>query len=174
MKNINIALRQDVLISKVYEAKREAIIGFIYKRIGRRVEAEDLAQDVFTQLLSCNTLLNETKLIYLIYTIARNLTIDYLRRNIRQQKASDYIYLSQESSSSSTEDQIALNDLMLAENRQIETMPAKQSRIYRLAIHEGLPVHEIATLCSISHRTVEHYIYISRREMRQALCSFVG
>ncbi len=172
--NSTITLRQDDLIAQVYEAKRDAIIGYIYKRIGKRCEAEDLAQDVFMQLLGYTTLLNETTLTNLIYTVARNLTIDYLRRNIRSRNASDYLYYRGTRSSSVTEDQVAVNDLAEAENRQIFSMSPQKSKVYRLSVHEGMSAREIATLCNISHRTVEHHIYNSRREMRQALMSFVG
>ncbi len=174
MKNSTTTLRQDALIAEVYQAKKEAIIGYINKRIGNRCYAEDLAQDVFMQLLEYTTLLNETTLTNLIYTVARNLTIDYLRRNIRSRAASDFLYFSGKRSSSITEEQVAANDLAEAEVKQIFTMSPQKSRIYRLSIHEGMSVREIASLCSISHRTVEHHIYNSRREMRNALSAFVG
>ncbi len=174
MENSTIALRQDALIAQVYEQKRDAIIGYIYKRIGKRCDAEDLAQDVFIQLLGYTTLLNEATLTNLIYTVARNLTIDYLRRNIRSRAASDYFFFRGKRSSSITEDQIAVNDLAEAEVKHIFTMSPQKSRIYTLSVHDGMSVSEIATLCNISNRTVEHHIYNSRREMRQALSAFVG
>lgn len=174
MENLTISLRQDALIAQVYETKRDAIIGYINRRIGKRSEAEDLAQDVFIQLLGYTTLLNEATLTNLIYTIARNLTIDYLRRNIRNRSASEYLYHTSRRSSSITEEQVAANDLIEAENRYIDTMSPQKSRIYCLAAHDGKSAREIATICNISHRTAEHHIYNSRREMRQALSSFVG
>ncbi len=174
MENLTTTIRQDALIAQVYEAKREAIIGYIYKRIGKQCDAEDMAQDVFIQLLGYTTLLNETTLTNLIYTIARNLTIDYLRRNIRSRAASDYFFFRGKRSSSITEEQVAVNDLAEAEKRQIFTFSPQKSRIYRLSVHEGMSAREIATLCNISHRTVEHHIYNSRREMRQALSAYVG
>ncbi len=174
MENSTATIRQDALIAQVYEAKRDAIIGYIYKRIGKRDDAEDLAQDVFIHLLSYTTLLNETTLTNLIYTVARNLTIDYLRKNIRFKAASDYLYYKNERSSAITEEQIAVDDLSEAEVKHIYAMSPQKSRIYCLSVHDGMSVREIATLCNISHRTVEHHIYNSRREMRQALSAFVG
>ncbi len=174
MDHSTTTLRQDALIAQVYEAKRDAIIGYIYKRIGKQCDAEDLAQDIFVQLLSYTTLLNENTLTNLIYTMARNLTIDYLRRNIRSQKASDYLYFSGRRSSSITEEQVAVNDLAEAEIKHLDTMSPQKARIYRLSTHDGMSAREIATLCSISPRTTEHHIYNSRREMRQALSAFVG
>ncbi|MFI3316509.1 MAG: sigma-70 family RNA polymerase sigma factor [Rikenellaceae bacterium] len=174
MENSTIALRQDALIAEVYQAKRDVIIGYIYKRIGKRCDAEDLAQDVFIQLLGYNTLLNEVTLTNLIYTVARNLTIDYLRRNIRSRNASDYLFYRGKRSSSITEEQVAVNDLASAEDRFIFSMSPQKSRIYRLSVHQGMSVGEIASLCNISNRTVEHHIYNSRKEMRQALSAFVG
>ncbi|MFR9521583.1 MAG: sigma-70 family RNA polymerase sigma factor [Rikenellaceae bacterium] len=174
MNNSTIHPRQDALIAQVYEQKREAIISYIYRRIGKQCDAEDIAQDVFIQLLGYTTLLNEATLTNLIYTIARNQTIDYLRRNIRNRVASDYLYFRNIYSSSVTEETVAFNDLAHHENKQIFAMSPQKSKIYQLSVHDGLSAREIATLCDISHRTVEHHIYNSRREMRQALCAFVG
>ncbi|MFI3316313.1 MAG: sigma-70 family RNA polymerase sigma factor [Rikenellaceae bacterium] len=174
MENRMITLRQDALIARVYEAKRAAIIGYIYRRIKNFCDAEDLAQDLFVQLLGRANILNEATLVSLIYSIARNLTIDYLRRNICRCAASDYIYYSAKRSSPVTEEQIAYNELASAEMKFIFTMTPQKARIYRLSQHKGMSVHQIAAQCNISHRTVEHHIYKSRSEVRQALSAFVG
>lgn len=174
MENSTQPLRQDALIARVYEQKRDAVIGYIYKRIGKRLDAEDIAQNVFIQLLGYTTLLSESTLVNLIYTIARNLTIDYLRRNICFRGASDYLYYTSARSSSQTEEQVAIDDLCEAEMRAIDAMSPQKSRIYCLAIHDGLSAKEIANICDISTRTVEHHIYTSRLKMREVLKAYVG
>ncbi len=174
MNTITNPIRQDELISQVYQAKRDVIIGYIYKRIGKRCDAEDLAHDLFIQLLGYTTLLNKETLTNLIFTIARNLTIDYLRRHARSKCASEYFYFRAERSSHTTEEQVLVSDLADLENKFIEAMSPQKSKIYRLSTHEGISSHEIATICNISQRTAENHIYNSRREMRQALSAFVG
>ena len=76
----NITMKSTQLIEDSYTNYHHSIYLYIYYRIGNKEEAEDLAQDVYVRLMDYNRILCLETIKYFIFTIARNLVNDYLRR----------------------------------------------------------------------------------------------
>lgn len=163
------ALRQDALIEATYLGLRDALCGYIYKRIGLRAEAEDLTQEVFLRLLEYPTLLDERTVAPFVYSIARNRVIDFLRRHARCRAAAEYFSLHARRVSHETEERIAARELEHLERQQIARMPHRKSQIYELCAHDGLTADEAAQTLRLSRRTVENHLFAARRTLRSAL-----
>ncbi len=162
-------LRQDELIASAYLCRRDAIRGYILKRIGNIADSEDLTQDVFTRLLEYNTLLTEQTLPSFIYTIARNHVIDYLRRHACSRRAAEYFFIHSNRSTRNTEEQIAVNELESLEQQSIAQMSPRKAKVYLLYVHENRSVDEISESLQLSRRTVENHIFSARVDLREAL-----
>ncbi len=162
-------VRQDELISKAYLDRRDAIRGYILKRIGNFSDSEDLTQDVFARLLEYNTLLTEQTLPSFIYTIARNQVIDYLRRHACSRRAAEYFFVHSVRSTRNTEEQIAVNELEELEQKSIDAMSPRKAKVYLLYVHENRSVDEISESLQLSRRTVENHIFSARVDLREAL-----
>lgn len=156
----------DQLITSSYEEYHSIILSYITYRITHRYEAEDLAQDVFVRLLDYKQMLRPDTVKYFLFTIARNIVIDYLRRYYKKQEIDSYLYDMTETSTNETEEQIIGNDLMSIERRRLAAMPEQRRLIYTLNRFEGKTSPEIATEMNLSCRTVENHLFIGRREMR--------
>ncbi len=164
-----IAIRQDDLIAEVYRSSRAALCGYVYKCIGSRADAEDLVQEVFVRLLEYTTLLNETTVLRLVYSIARNRVVDYLRRHARSRAASDYFFVHARRASCDTEERVALSELLALEQDQLTRMSSRRSQVYALCVHDGCTVDETAGNLALSRRTVENHLFAARQQMRVAL-----
>ncbi|MDE5636567.1 MAG: sigma-70 family RNA polymerase sigma factor [Alistipes sp.] len=164
-----IAARQDELIARTYEKMRDAIRGYILKRIGNAADSEDLAQDVFVRMLECNTLLTEQTLLNFTYTIARNHVIDYLRRHARSRRAAEYFSCRAAASVRNTEERIAADELERLEEESIARMSPRKAEIYVLYVHENRSVDDISGSLGLSRRTVENHIFAARQDLRSAL-----
>ena len=70
----------DNIITRSYEEYYQVILTYITYRITHRYEAEDLTQDVFVRLLDYKQMLRPDTVKYFLFTIARNIVIDYIRR----------------------------------------------------------------------------------------------
>src|SRR3989338_7870449 len=58
------------------------ILNFLYRLVGNRTEAEDLAQEAFIKAYKkLETLQEPEKMKSWLFSIARNVTIDFFRRN---------------------------------------------------------------------------------------------
>lgn len=161
--------RQDELILKAYLSRRDAIRGYILKRIGNYADSEDLTQDVFARLLEYNTLLTEQTLPSFIYTIARNQVIDYLRRHACSRRAAEYFFVHSHRSIRNTEEQIAVNELERLEEQSVAAMSPRKAKVYLLYVHENRSVDEISESLQLSRRTVENHIFSARVDLREAL-----
>ena len=86
----------DNIITRSYEEYHQVILNYITYRIAHRYEAEDLTQDVFVRLMDYKQMLRPDTVKYFLFTIARNLVTDYIRRYYKKQSilSERYLYAS--------------------------------------------------------------------------------
>lgn len=154
------------MITYSYEKYYSMILNYIIRRIPYPAEAEDLTQDVFLKLIEYKQMLREDTIKCFLYTIARNVLTDYLRRYVRKQKMTSYIYDITEKSVTVVEELLLAKELSSLECRKLETFPPQRKRIYYLNRFEHCTAREIAKKLNLSSRTVENHLLIGKREMR--------
>lgn len=157
----------DNIITRSYEEYHQVILNYITYRITHRYEAEDLAQDVFVRLLDYKQMLRPDTVKYFLFTIARNIVTDYIRRYYKKQEINSYLYDYSVTSTNETEEKIIANDLAMAERRILGAFPGQRRIVYALNRYEGKSATEIAGTLQLSRRTVENHLFLGRREMRE-------
>lgn len=155
------------LIAEAYTSYRRAVSLYIYYKINDRDEAEDLTQDVFLRLMDYKQMLREETVKNFIYTIARNLVTDYLRRYYKTQEISSYIYDHSETCTDDTESGIVARDLSAMELRKMNELPAQRRKVYAMNRFEEKAAADIAQELNLSRRTVENHLFLGRKEMRE-------
>jgi RNA polymerase sigma factor (sigma-70 family) len=165
----DIAGRNSLLVEDIYTQMYDAVRQYILRRIGqdRGEDAEDLAQDTFVQLLAGTAELDRERLPRLVYTVARNKVIDYLRHHASIRAAQEYFSQRGERLSAATEQQLALSEIERVEERCLQSMPECAAQAFILYVHFGFSVKDISEHCDISPRTVENHIFRARRELRR-------
>ena len=103
---------------------------------------------------------------YFLFTIARNIVIDYIRRYYKKQEIDSYLYDFTVTSSNDTEEKIIADDLMAMERTRLAAMPEQRRLIYTLNRFEDKSSPEIASELELSCRTVENHLFLGRRDMR--------
>ena len=156
----------DNIITRSYEEYYQVILTYITYRITNRYEAEDLTQDVFVRLLDYKQMLRPDTVKYFLFTIARNIVIDYIRRYYKKQEIDSYLYDFTVTSSNDTEEKIIADDLMAMERTRLAAMPEQRRLIYTLNRFEDKSSPEIASELELSCRTVENHLFLGRRDMR--------
>lgn len=157
----------DNIITNSYKEYHQVILTYITYRITHRYEAEDLTQDVFVRLLDYKQMLRPDTVKYFLFTIARNIVIDYIRRYYKKQEIDSYIYDTMSTSTNETEEKIIGDDLMTMERTRLAAMPEQRRLIYTLNRFENKTSPEIANELNLSCRTVENHLFLGRREMRE-------
>ena len=161
------AYTSDNIITRSYEEYHQVILNYITYRIAHRYEAEDLTQDVFVRLMDYKQMLRPDTVKYFLFTIARNIVIDYIRRYYKKQEIDGYLYDTMSASTNETEEKIIGDDLMAMERMRLATMPKQRLLISTLHRFEGKASPEIAGELNLSCRTVENHLLIGRRDMRE-------
>lgn len=154
------------LISDYYTKLSSKILGFISSRIEVKEDAENLAQDVWVRLLSCGKELTESTISSFIYTIARNLINDYLRRMYLSMGIQDTLISGMDDMEISPEHAICARDLAAFEMKRVECLPPQRRTIYKMSRYEECNVEEIAEALQLSLRTVENHLRMGRRDVR--------
>ena len=158
--------QQEQLVELAYITYRERVLRFIQYRINNDDEAEDLTQDVFVRLIDCAQMLSEATLKSFVFTIARNLVSDYLRRQYKWQDISAYLLESTPALCDEAESRVVARDLARQEHLRVLRMPKQRALIYRLSRFEDQAISEIAESLNLSKRTVENQLRVGRKEMR--------
>ena len=79
------------LVAQIFADYHQSVFFYIYKKIGKKEDAEDLVQDAYLRLLEYRAMLRPDTVKYFLFTIVRNLVSDYFRHLYRKQEASVYL-----------------------------------------------------------------------------------
>lgn len=168
MENMN--LSNNELIAYAFKQYHHSLFLYFYCSIGMKEEAEDLMQDSFLRLAEYGRMLRPDTVKYFLFTIARNLKVDYLRRHFRWNEfLSGYLYIQSFSSENAAEQFVNVKELLDNERKRISLMPLQRRRVYTMVRFEEKKVVEIARDLNLSVRTVENHLTLGRKEVRRYL-----
>lgn len=154
------------LISDSYKEYYSSVCSYINYRINNWETARDLSQDVFLRLMDYKQMLRPDTVKYFIFTIACNLLNDYLRRYYKKQEITSYIYDHSITYTNETESLIIAKELSLLEKHKLEMLSDQRRKIYTMNRFEDKSISEISSELSISPRTVENHLFVSRKVVR--------
>ena len=157
------------LITEAYEEYRARVVRYISYKISDEETARDLAQEVFLRLLEYSQLLYKSAMENFVFTIARNLVNDYLRRHYVKQEFDRYMMDYAPTASEEPLSGVVANDIAEMELRILKQMPRQRAIIYSLRRYEEKSAQEIADMLGLSRRTVENHLYIGIHYMRETL-----
>ncbi|MFH1549456.1 MAG: RNA polymerase sigma factor [Planctomycetota bacterium] len=161
---------------------RHSLMSFAYRFVGDTHVAEDVFQDTFLRIVrDAYKYRPSAKFITLLYTIARNLCIDHLRK----QKYRRHLSL-ERNHGSADEDSAPLGDMLKSDDvganremlrkdlkkvltRQIGSLPVEQREVFLLREYEGLRFNEIAKITGTSVNTAKSRMRYALAALRKFL-----
>jgi RNA polymerase sigma-70 factor (ECF subfamily) len=155
------------IVTRSFNEFSPYITNYISSKINNRCDAEDLAQDVFVRLMDYKQMLRPETVKSFLFTIARNIVIDYLRRQYKKQEISANMFEFMPTFVNDIESKLHEKEILSLERTMLSTFSPQRRNVYMLCRYDEKSVPEISQKLNISLRTVESHLYTGRRIMRK-------
>lgn len=156
---------------QLFSLYKVKLFNFSYRHLRSREDAEEIVQDTFVKIWENRSALNiDLSFNSYIFTIAKNLILNKIRRRVSEPSMFDSVE-EHSASDESTEDGILYRDMELVAQRAISSLPAQRQLVYNLSRREGLTYEQIGMQLGISSRTVEAHLRKALKSIREFLCT---
>lgn len=149
---------------------KDGLIFYINSFVGNIHIAEELAEDTFV-LLGIKKPKDKLKGSFKtwLYTIGRNVTIDYLRRNSKRKEVSIYDCKELVSQEQSLETSYILEERKIIIHRALKSLKSEHRQILWLVYFEDLSYKEAARIMKKSVHSTETLAYRARKSLKLQL-----
>lgn len=153
----------------LFERYNRRLFGFFYKLTHRRDISEDLVQGVFERILKYRESYNGNGAFSTwIFQIARNLHIDYYRKNSRtdtQDDFSDWDSLASDNSEIKLKSKDERNRLLL--KRALDQLDEEKKQTLILSRYQGFKYKEIAEIMGCTESAVKVRVFRGINELKE-------
>ena len=156
------------IIEESYRKYRGGLLYYVYYRLGDYDLAQDLVQDVFVRLLNYEMKLDATTMKSFLFTIARNLVIDHLRRVYTRKEKLSYLFDEADPCSNiGADSRLNVHDVIHAYQHGKARLTPRARKVYEMSFEKNLSINEICRRLDITYNTVECHLFTARRQLRE-------
>jgi RNA polymerase sigma-70 factor (ECF subfamily) len=162
------------------------IYNFILRQVRGKTTAEDLTQDVFVRVVhNAATFKHEARFTTWVYSIARNLCIDHLRKmSLRRHPSLDQASgkdkdgptlgerVADEHPSAAADRQVMSADIGERIVKAVDALPPEQREVFLLRQLGKVPFKEIAKMTGVPENTVKSRMRYALERLQDALCEY--
>lgn len=141
-----------------------------YQRIGSRELCEELVQDIFTGLWNNRDKVHIQNLQTYLHTSVRYRVIDHIHREMTRKAALGQ--REQVMADNCTEEDVLLDDLNGALQREISKLPTRCQLVFKLSRENNLSIKQVASELGVSEKTVENQLTKALKLLRMNLRHF--
>lgn len=143
---------------------------FVFRILKDRDQSADVVQETFINLWQSREKLDARySLEAYIFTIAKRLTLNHLRKETNGENAKEAFWQRLNAFSNETEDAILLADFQRQTEALLAKLPPQQKLVFHLSRYEGLTHEQIAQQLNISPHTVHNHLTAALRTIREGL-----
>ena len=147
---------------------------FIRKSLPQEEDVEGLVQEIFIKLwLSRTDLRPNTSFNSFIFTIAKNVVIDHLRKLTKTRKKLQELIYNYNLLDNSTQESIEYAELKQLLVNSIDALPPRQKEIFELNRIEGMKYKDIAKQLNISENTVNAHMHQAMLTLKKKLKNYL-
>lgn len=177
--NVN---EQPIDFEEIYVSYYSRMKNFAQEYVVSGEEAENIVQDVFTELWERKDMLTyHTNLIAFLFTATKNRCVDYLRHKVIVREAASYLQeehditlrLKFNSLEAFEQNLFSEQDIEQLISRAVDTLPDKCKEIFLKSKFEGKKQKEIAEELNISINTIESQMGIAYRKLKIELKDYL-
>jgi RNA polymerase sigma-70 factor, ECF subfamily len=167
----------DAEFEALFRAHHAPLCAFVSRMVGSRAVAEELVQEVFLYLWEHRaTWSAHTSVRTYLFTAARNVTLNHLRREKLAERAAqsdDGTIALFTRTQLEIEREVALAEFERAVKRAIAQLPPRCGEVYALSREQFLSYAEIGAVLGISTKTVEVHMGRAFKLLRKHLAPYL-
>lgn len=153
------------IAEQIVSENYDAIYKYCYFKVGNSEDAQDITQEVFLNFVrNINTYSDRGKPRAFLYTIAKNLCINWIKKNKTEylESTKEIIDISASEHIDNISDKITLKHI-------IDNLPKEQQEVIVLKYGHDLKINEIATIIGKSRFTVRYRINLALLAIKSKL-----
>ncbi len=157
----------------IYERYWKKLYSVARRKIESLDAVEELVQDIFLKVWERRRESRIEQLDAYLFTAVRYATINHIKSTVIHEKYVDYAYAHLPEGASTTDDQMDLDELIEAVDKQLNELPEKTSQIFRLNRLEYRSIKEISAQLQVPERTVEYHLSQAIKALRVYLRDYI-
>lgn len=162
----------------IFHRTKGKLMGFLKKVLPVGEDEESVMQEIYLKLWSKRTTVETDKNFEIfLFTLARNMVIDVMRKRLSKQKYLENLYSQLKEEQINSMDTLAAVEYSELEQKIFELinkLPEKRQEIFKLNRIEGLTYKEIAAKLDISENTVDTQIRKALSFLRSEMKNFIS
>ncbi len=159
-----------IAFRKIYDAYFDRLSSYVFKFNKSEEITTEIVQDVFLKIwLSRDVLGNINSLQAYIFTAARNLSIDYLRKLARETQLVELLDEHLKIAQDDIDQKLGLAELRSIIDQGMEGLSEQKKQIFKLSKLDGLSHDEVADLMQLSKSTVKNHLSETLKHLREHL-----
>ena len=161
-RNILLSLKKgdEEAFRKILEDYNDKLYYFIFSIAKSDYVSEEILQEVFIRVWTHRKSIDVSRSFdSFIYTIARNLTYNFLRNVANRESLKRELWKNITYFNKETEDTLLLNEYQEIVDDILSNLPKQKRSIFILSKREGKSNQEIADLLGISPKTVKNHLW---------------
>ena len=157
----------EAAFGKLFRSYYPKLMHFATRMVKSRDDAEEIVQEVFIKLWHIRHKIDHNRsLRSLLYTIARNMAYDYLKKTVSHEELTEALWNRLELMKNHTEEAILFQECKDITDKAIQTLPPQKQLIFRLSRDSGLSYEEISVQLGISKNTVKNHMIEALKSLK--------
>ena len=155
------------MLAILFERHHVRLYNFLYRLTGDRMTSEDLVQEVFFRILkSCHTFRGKSGFPVWMFTIARNIHIDHLRKK-KPSLSLDDMHRQPVSESSAPPDQLETEEDRSLVMQALDRLPTRKRELIILSRFRYLDYRAISRMTNMKVNLIKVTIYRAIRDLKK-------
>lgn len=157
----------------LFERYHKRLYSFLFRLLKSREDAEEIVQETFLKIWeSRESYWEDYPFESLLFRIARNSSLNYVRKKVNRKVFEDHIDFFTEVSEGQADQYVLFQETQSIIETILNGLPPKQKEIFLLQKVEGLTRQEIADKLGISVITVDHQLFKAKSHVMEEFKKF--
>jgi RNA polymerase sigma-70 factor (ECF subfamily) len=155
---------------KLFDTYKNRVFGYVLAIVKTHHQAEEITQELFIKLWTSRELLAQVdNLDNYIMVMARNRTINFLRKKLSDEKGLQELTQQMSQATTNTPDKLLEDEYGRLLATAIDALSPQRKQVYQLSREKGLNLEQIGQQLGISPNTAKNHLVEALKQIREQL-----